>query len=79
MPGIEDVGASVQAHEFICNPHWWIAWDERYLVYFGCGPLTVTVTTRIVTFLVGDPYKPSFPTVTGRGPHPRYIYRSMNG
>ena len=22
--------------------------------------------------LVGDPYKPSFATVTGRGPHPRY-------
>ena len=35
-------------------------------------PLPVTVTTRIITFLVGDPYKPSFPTVTGRGPHPRY-------
>ena len=24
-----------------------------------------------ITFLVGDPYKPSFPTVTGRGPYPR--------
>ncbi len=40
--------------------------------YFGCGPLTVTVTTRIITFLVGDPYKPSFTTVTVRGPYPMY-------
>ena len=24
-------------------------------------------------FLVGDPYKPSFATVTVRGPHPKYI------
>ena len=24
--------------------------------------------------LVGDPYKPSFATVTGRGDNPRYIY-----
>ena len=32
------------------------------------------MTTRIVTFLVGDSYKPSFATVTGRGPHPTYRY-----
>ena len=37
--------------------------------WFGCGPLTVTVTTRGIMFL--DPYKPSFATVTVRGPHPR--------
>ena len=41
--------------------------------YIGCGPLRVTVTIRIITFLVGDPYKPSFPTVTGRGPYPTNI------
>ena len=41
------------------------------MVNLGCGPLTVTVTTRIITFLVGDPYKPSFTTVTVRGPYPR--------
>ena len=40
-------------------------------IYIGCGPLPVTVTTRIITFLVGDPYKPSFPTVTGGTWHPR--------
>ena len=42
--------------------------------YFGCGPFPVTVTTRIATFLVGNPYKPSFATVTGRGPHPRNTF-----
>ena len=46
----------------------------NYMLYFGCGPLPVTVTTRIITFLVGNPYKPSFTTVTGRGPHPSYIH-----
>ena len=37
------------------------------------------VTTRFITFLVGDPYKPSFATVTGRGDNPSHmeqIYRS---
>ena len=37
---------------------WWYLWY---------GPLPVTVTTRIITFLVGNPYKPSFATVTGWG------------
>ena len=46
--------------------------EVNNMVLVGCGPLPVTVTTRIITFLEGDPYKPSFPTVTGRGPHPRY-------
>ena len=46
---------------------------ESILHYVGCGPLTVTVTTRIITFLVGDPYKPSFTTVTVRGPYPNYM------
>ncbi len=36
----------------------------------GYGPLAGTVTTRIITCLVGNPYKPSFATVTVRGPHP---------
>ena len=30
----------------------------------------IPVTTRIIIFLVGDPYKPSFATVTGRGDNP---------
>ncbi len=41
-------------------------------IWLGLSPLPVTVTTRIITFLVGDPYKPSFATVTGRGDNPRY-------
>ena len=35
-------------------------------------PHPVTVTTRIITFLVGNPYKPSFATVTGWGVDPRF-------
>ena len=31
----------------------------------------ITVTTRMLTFFAGSPYKPSFATVTGRGPHPK--------
>ncbi len=41
-------------------------------LYLGLSPHPVTVATRIITFLVGDPYKPSFPTVTGRGVDPTY-------
>ena len=39
----------------------------------GLSPCPVTVTTRISTFLVGDPYKPSFATVTGRGDNPNNL------
>ena len=39
----------------------------------------ITVTTKIITFLIGNPYKPSFTTVTVRGPHPRYIQFYMKG
>ena len=43
-------------------------------VYFRSTPHPVTVTTRIITYLVGNPYKPSFATVTGWGVDPMYIY-----
>ena len=33
----------------------------------GCSPLQATLTTRIITCLVGNPSKPSFATATGRG------------
>ena len=36
------------------------------------SPFPVTVTTRIIPFLVGNPYKPSFATVTGKGDNPSY-------
>ena len=40
------------------------------------APFPITVTTRMITFLVGNPYKykPLFATVIGKGPHPRYIW-----
>ena len=31
-----------------CNPMIW-------MILFGCGPLIETVTTRIITFLIGNP------------------------
>ncbi len=36
-------------------------------LYLGLSPLAVRVTTRIITFLVGNPYKPSFPLLLGGG------------
>ena len=42
-------------------------------VYLRSTPHPVTVTTRIITYLVGNPYKPSFATVTGWGVDPMYI------
>ena len=36
-------------------------------VWIGLSPLPVRVTTRIITFLVGNPYKPSFPLLLGGG------------
>ena len=42
-------------------------------------PHPVTVTTRIITFLVGNPYKPSFATVTGWGVDPMQIYGDLEG
>ena len=38
-----------------------------YVLYVGLSPLPVRVTTRIITFLVGNPYKPSFPLLLGGG------------
>ena len=33
----------------------------------------------MITFLVGDSCKPSFTTVTGRGPYPNYIFKKAVG
>ena len=43
------------------------------------APCPVTVTTRIIPFLVGNPYKPSFVTVTGTGDNPRYELKACFG
>ena len=39
----------------------------KFVVWLGLSPLPVRVTTRIITFLVGNPYKPSFPLLLGGG------------
>ena len=46
---------------------WGVVGMSKPNVCFGLSPRPVTVTTRIITFLVGDPYKPSFAIVTGWG------------
>ena len=45
-------------------------------LYIGTTPHPVTVTTRIITFLVVNPYKPSFATVTGWGDNPNYTHQT---
>ena len=42
-------------------------------VCIGTTPHPVTVTTRIIPFLVGNPCKPSFLTVTGWGVDLKYV------
>ena len=47
--------------------------NGAWTIYLGCGPLPVTVATRMITFRLGNLYKlPSFTTVTGRWPHPNH-------
>ncbi len=49
-------------------------WDTPFkYIYIRLSPLPVRVTTRIITFLVGNPYKPSFPLLLGGGTT-QYIY-----
>ena len=49
-------------------------------IYVRSTPHPVTVTTRIITFLVGNPYKPSFATVTGWGVDPIFtVFTRKNG
>ena len=47
---------------------------DNVYIYIRSTPHPVTVTTRSITFLVGNPYKPPFATVTGWGVDPTYIY-----
>ena len=51
------------------NPYFWgqHPYYEKLDLYVGLSPFPVTVTTRIITFLVGNPYKPSFPLLLGGG------------
>ena len=43
------------------------------MVYFETTPHPVTVTTRMISFLVENPCKPSFVTVAGCGVDRRYL------
>ena len=45
---------------------WIVEKKHRSYLLIGYGPLPVTVPTKIITFLVGTRYQPSFATVTGR-------------
>ena len=60
----------IQKHE--ANNLFWLMMGSFFEngLLFGLSPWPATVTTRIILFLVGDPYKPSFATVTGRGDNP---------
>ena len=46
------------------------SWLRTNQSLVGFSPFSVTVTTRIIPFLVGNPYKPSCATVTGKGDQP---------
>ena len=46
---------------------------EGHILELPPAPHPVTVTTRIITCLIGNPYKPSFVTVTGWGVDLRHI------
>ena len=46
-------------------------------IYIRSTPHPLTVTTRIITFLVGNPYKASFATVTGWGVDPIYRFAQL--
>ncbi len=49
-----------------------LCWKVMSMLHWVVPPPRMPVTTRTITFLVGDPYKPSFATVTGRGDNPIY-------
>ena len=57
-------------HHHICYTQYQKLSITYRLIYLGLSPLPATVTTRIITSLVGNPYKPSFATVTGQGDTP---------
>ena len=53
-----------QARRVEDGDRWWFSTLPGTLNNLRSTPHPVTVTTRIITFLVGNPYKPSFATVT---------------
>ena len=61
----------VRGSDRVVGEKFFSPWGKE--VSFGLSPFPVIVTTRIVTFLVGNPYKHSFVTVTGWGVDRRYL------
>ena len=53
---------------------------QKHHQYLGLSPFPVIVTTRIITFSVGNPYKPAFRLLLGRGTtqpisvHPVFLF-----
>ena len=46
-------------------------------ILWNYPPPRIPVTTRIIPFLVGNPYKPSFVTITGWGGRPKIYLNSI--
>ena len=57
---------------FAMETSWESGWIFQYMV--GTNPHAVAVTTRIITFLVGNPYKSSFVSVTWWGVDRTYTF-----
>ena len=76
LPYLTEPASHHPTHEL---PRFWdMSWYGRKLtlgLYIGTTPHPVTVTTRttLLHFLIGNPYKPSFVTVTGWGVDLTYI------
>ncbi len=71
--------SSVSSFLFVSLEWIWelgVCWFRK--IWVGLSPCPVTVTTRIIISLVGDPYKLSCATVTGRGDNPRYEEMEMS-
>jgi len=55
-------------------PNYFWCFILQRCINLGVSPCRVTVTTRHIICLVGNPYKPFFATVTGRRENPISIY-----
>ena len=62
----------IQGIELVVDIYIYIS-QNPCMVYFGLSPFPGIVTTRIISCLVGDSYKPSFATITGKGDNPIYL------
>ena len=58
----------------LAHPRCYWVWMWGICWIYPPPPHTLTATTRIIPFLVGNPYKPSFVTVTGWGVDRRNLH-----